>query len=302
MNDPTSFPALSVIGSATKRRAVLELAVEAEARGFAGLAVPGVGGVLAMCVSLAHVTNTIPFWSSIQPIYLAGPTEVAATAAHIHEISAGRFRLGLGVSHTPMLDRMGIATGRPLSDMRDFVASIRRAERGAEVMPPVVLAALRDKMFDLAVEVADGAVWANASKSYTPTQLSRIPDNRRATFTLATMVPTIIDDDLDAARALHRRTLTTYISLPNYRNYWRTAGYEDEMNGVESALAAGDSEAAITAMSDRWVDDCTISGTPDAVREQFAAWHEMGVTPIATMSSTSGGQAHAIRQLFDVYS
>ena len=166
------LPALSVIGSATKRTAILELAAEAEQRGFAGLACPGVGGNLALCASLAHVTNTIAFWSSIQPIYLAHPMETAATAAHIAEVSGGRFRLGLGVSHLPMLDRIGLATGKPLSDMRDYVTALRKAERGAGAMPPILLAALRDRMLDLAVEIADGALWANASLSHTPQQVA----------------------------------------------------------------------------------------------------------------------------------
>ena len=275
-------PALSIIGSATKRRAILDLAVEAEQRGFAGLAVPGTGGVLAMCASLAHVTSSIAFWSSIQPIYLAHPSDVAAAAAHIHEISGGRFRLGLGVSHAPMLDRMGLSTGKPLADMRDFVGRVRKAERGAEVMPPIWLAALRDKMLELSVEIADGAVWANASQSYTPAQIARMPRRPETfsdTFSLAAMVPTVIDADLDAARAIHRRTLGAYIVLPNYRNYWKLAGYGDEMTAIEAALAGGDRDAATAAMSDRWVDDCTVSGSADVVRDRLAGWYDIGVTP-----------------------
>ena len=298
----TLMPALSVIGSPNKRLAILELAAEAEVRGFAGLACPGVGGNLALCASLAHTTNTISFWSSIQPIYLAHPLETAANAAHIAEVSGGRFSLGLGVSHSPMLDRMGLATGKPLSDMREYVASLRKSERSAGALPAILLAALRDRMLDLAIEIADGALWANASLSHTPTQVHRIPAIRRESFRLANMVPTVIDADLDAARAIHRRTLGGYVSLPNYRNYWRTAGYGDEMDGIEAALAAGDRDAASAAMSNRWIDDCTISGSATRVRDRLAEWHATGVTPIAVMSSTSGGQAKAIRELFDLYS
>ena len=298
----TQLPALSVIGSANKRTAILELAAEAETRGFAGLACPGVGGNLALCGSLAHVTKSIPFWSSIQPIYLSHPMETAATAAHIAEVSGGRFRLGLGVSHVPMLERIGLATGRPLSDMRDYVASLHAAERGAGALPPILLAALRDRMLDLAVEIGDGALWANASLSHTPTQVARIPAERRSELQLANMVPTVIDADLNAARAIHRRTLGGYIVLPNYRNYWRVAGYGDEMDAIEAALERGDRDAAIAAMSDRWIDDCTISGDATQVRDRLAAWYSTGVTPIAVMSSTTGGQAKAIRELFDLYS
>src|SRR6187551_2555956 len=154
----TRLPALSVIGTPTKRTAILELAAEADRRGFAGLASPGVHGNLAMAGSLAHVTSRIPFWTSIQPIYHCHPVEVAITAGHLHEVSGGRFRLGLGVSHAPAMDRLGIDTGKPLHDMRQYVAAIKAATRSAGPLPPIYLATLRDKMLDLALAEADGAI------------------------------------------------------------------------------------------------------------------------------------------------
>ena len=117
----TRLPALSVIGTPTKRNALLEIATEADRRGFAGLASPGINGNLALCGSLAHVTHTIPFWTSIQPIYHSHFGEVAITAGHIAEVSNGRFRLGLGVSHAPAMDRLGIDTGKPLGDEAAFL-------------------------------------------------------------------------------------------------------------------------------------------------------------------------------------
>jgi len=185
--------------------------------------------------------------------------------------------------------------------MRAYVEGIRAAGRSAGALPPIILATLRDRMLDLALDVADGAVWANASRSYMPTQVSRVPAERRGTFWLADMVPTVIDEDRDAARAIHRRTLGGYVVLPNYRNYWKQAGYEEEMTAIEDALAAGDRDAVAAAMTDRWLDDCTISGGPTEVRDQLEAWFDCGVLPIAVMSSTSGGQLHAIRQLFELY-
>ena len=68
------LPALSVIGTPTKRTAMLDVAAEADRLGFAGLASPGIHGNLALCGSLAHVTARIPFWSSIQPIYHGHPS------------------------------------------------------------------------------------------------------------------------------------------------------------------------------------------------------------------------------------
>ena len=297
----TRLPALSVIGVPTKRNALLEVAAEADRLGFAGLASPGIHGNLALCGSLAHVTSRIAFWTSIQPIYHSHPAEVAVTAGHLAEVSGGRFRLGLGVSHEPAMERLGIATGRPLADMRAYVEGIRAAGRAAGELPPLYLATLRDKMLDLALEVADGAIWANASLTHMPVQSGRARQQAGDGFFLANMVPTVVDADLHAARAIHRRTLAGYVALPNYRNYWRQAGYADEMDAIEAALAAGDRNALPALMTDRWIDDCTISGDATKVRDRLEAWFDAGVLPIAVMSSTSGGQLKAIADLFALY-
>lgn len=293
-------PALSLVATPGKRLAVLDLAVEAERRGFTGIACPSLGGTLGLCVSLAHVTSTIPFWTSIQPIYLALPAEAAATAAHIHEVSGGRFSFGIGVSHGPVHQRLGVEAGRPLADIRAYVSALRNAAVGA--LPPIILATLRDRMLEVAVEVADGAVWANAARSHMASQLARIPPDRRDGFFVGNMIPTVIDPDRAAARAVHRRTLSGYVALPNYRNYWKQAGYVEEMEAIEAALAAGDRERVPSLMSDRWIDDCTLSGSADEVREGVEAWRDAGVTtPIVVMSSTSGGQVKAIGELFAAY-
>ena len=300
-----SLPAISIVATPTKRSAILQLAQEAESRGFAGLACPSLGATLGLCTSLAHATNTIRFWTSIQPVYYNHPVEMSNTAAHIHEISGGRFGIGLGVSHAPVVQRLGVATGKPLTDMSNYVASMRANSRFSGELPPIYLAALRDKMLALSVDIAEGAIWANASLSDISRQVDLVPPNRRANFFMANMIPTVISDDEDAAMAIHRKTLTGYMSLPNYRNYWRQAGYAEEMDAAEVILETLPKEehaqALQTAMSDRWLRDCTASGSAASVREQLSAWADKGVLPIAVMSSTSGGQAKAIAELFDAY-
>jgi alkanesulfonate monooxygenase SsuD/methylene tetrahydromethanopterin reductase-like flavin-dependent oxidoreductase (luciferase family) len=301
-----SLPAISIVATPTKRSAILQLAQEAESRGFAGLACPSLGATLGLCTSLAHATNTIRFWTSIQPVYYNHPVEMSNTAAHIHEISGGRFGIGLGVSHAPVVQRLGVATGKPLTDMSNYVASMRANSRFSGELPPIYLAALRDKMLALSVDVAEGAIWANASLSDISRQVDLVPPNRRANFFMANMIPTVISDDEDAAMAIHRKTLTGYMSLPNYRNYWRQAGYAEEMDAAEVILETLQKEehaqALQTAMSDRWLRDCTASGSATSVRDQLSAWTDKGILPIAVMSSTSGGQAKAIAELFNAYS
>ena len=76
------------------------------------------------------------------------------------------------------------------------------------------------------------------------------------------MVPTCISDDKAAAAAVNRKTLTSYAFLPNYRNYWKQAGYEEEMNGVEAAIADKDFDRVPECLSDRWLADTTFLAAP----------------------------------------
>ena len=298
-------PAVSMVAPAKKRDAILELASRAEELKFAGIACPSLGATIGLCVSLAHSTNEIKFWTSIQPIYYSHAIEMANTAAHIHEVSNGRFALGLGVSHGPVIDRLGATTATPLADIKNYLATMKAQERFSGDLPPIYLAALRNKMMQLASEISNGAIWANASRKSIASQIALLPDSKRSNMFLANMIPTVISDDVEAARAIHRKTLVGYVTLPNYRNYWRACGYGEQIDAFEKILSESAKESRnteiISAMDNEWLDDCTISGDVDTVRERLYSWSQIGVLPIAVMSSTSGGQAQAISQLFDAY-
>lgn len=299
----TRMPAVCLTAVPGKKQRAVDMAQEVERRGFGGIYAASFGDAMGLCQALAHTTSTIEFGTAIQPIYMRVPSELATHAGTIHELSGGRFRLGIGVSHEPALARMGLQSGKPLSDMRSYVEGLRASERQAGQLPPIVLATLRDRMVDLAVEAADGAVWANASLSHMAHSLSLVPAERRdAGFFVGNMVPTVIDDDADAARAVNRKTLSGYVMLPNYRNYWKAAGYVEEMEAIEGALERRDRDAIPGLMSDRWLDDCTISGPAAHVRDRIEEWFEAGVTtPVIVPSSTKGGQFVAFEELFAIY-
>ena len=80
------------------------------------------------------------------------------------EASGGRFVLGLGVSHPHLADKLrGHEFARPLTRMREYLAAYRAAiYRGPSVdgaaEPPLMIAALRERMTDLAATEADGAL------------------------------------------------------------------------------------------------------------------------------------------------
>ena len=301
----TRMPAIGLAASPGRRLQVIDLAKEAEKRGFPGIycATAGAGDCVGLCQAIAQATNTIAMGTTIQPIYYRLPAELARSAAFIHEISGGRFRLGVGVSHAPAHAAHGVTVGKPLGDMRAYVAAMRAAAATTGPLPPIVLASLRSKMLALAVEIGDGAVWANGSRSHMPTQLKLVPQDRRdAGFFLGDMAPTVIDADEAAAKAVLKKTLTNYCRLPNYRNYWKEAGYVEEMAAVEAAISAKDFDRLPGLMSDRWLADNTLFGSPTKVRDGIEAWFDAGITtPIIVPSSTSGGQAKAVSELFAIF-
>ena len=297
------LPALSLAAVPGRRRATLDLAKEIERKGFAGIFCPSFGDGIGLCLSLAHETKTIPFGTSIANIFSRNPIDLAQSAAYIHEIANGRFYMGIGVSHAPSNQRLGVQTGKPISDMRDYVEKMRSVGENFGALPPIVLATLRKKMVDLAVNVAEGAVLANASRSHMAASLAGIPADKRAgDFFIGNMIPTCIDDDREAAAAVNRRTLTGYVILPNYRNYWKEAGYVEEMEAIEKALANKERDKLQGLMSDRWLADATLYGSVKEVREGVEAWFAAGVkTPIIVPSSTKGGQMKAFEEVMDAF-
>jgi alkanesulfonate monooxygenase SsuD/methylene tetrahydromethanopterin reductase-like flavin-dependent oxidoreductase (luciferase family) len=300
MND--NLPALSLVAVPGRRRVTLDIAREAERRGFDGVYVPSIFGNMAQCTALALATERLTFATAIAPIYARTVEDFAHGAAYIHEMSGGRFRFGIGVAHAPSHIRMGVTPGKPLGDIRAFVTKFRSYD-GIGELPPIVLAALRKRMVALSAEIADGVIFANASRSHMRESLSVIPTERINTkFLVANMIPTCISDDIEAAKAVNRRTLTRYTMLPNYRNYWKEAGYIEEMTAIETAVAEGRQSDIPSLMSDRWLADATLFGPAAAVRDGVAAWRDAGVaTPILVPSSATGNQLKAVEEIFAAY-
>lgn len=299
----TQMPAVSLSAVPGRRQATLDLAQEIERRGFSGIYSPSFFAGMDLCTALAFATRTIPFGTSIAPIYTRPAEEFAQSAALIHELSGGRFRFGIGVSHGPMLKRLGITAGKPLEDTRAFVERYR-ATQGTGAKAPLILATLRRKMIALAGEIGDGIVFANAVRSHMAQSLAALPAEKRAdpNFFIGDMIPTIVSDDIEAAKAVHRRTLTNYVRMPNYRNYWKEAGFEQEMVDIETAMAAKDEDGMRAAMSDAWLAENTLFGPAAKVREGVEAWFDAGVrTVIVVPSSAAGNQIKALEELFAAY-
>jgi alkanesulfonate monooxygenase SsuD/methylene tetrahydromethanopterin reductase-like flavin-dependent oxidoreductase (luciferase family) len=181
--------------------------------------------------------------------------------------------------------------------VRDLQAGAQQAGE----LPPLMLATLRTRMLQLAAEIAQGAVWANAARSHMPASLATLPADKRqdAAFFIGNMIPTCISDDRAAAAAVLRRVLTGYVRLPNYQNYWIEAGYAEEMLAIRQALANNEPDRLPHLMTDRWLQDVTLYGSATAVRDGIAAWYDAGVkTLIVVPSSVQGNQMLAFQELF----
>ena len=159
-------------------------------------------------------------------------------------------------------------------------------------------------MIALSEEVAEGMVFANGARSHMQESLKVVSDEARTSdeFFIGDMIPTCISDDIKAAKAVNRKTLTSYAMLPNYRNYWKEAGYREEMEGIEKAINDGEIDKIPHFLTDKWLADTTIFGSATQVRDGVEAWFDAGVkTPILVPSSANGGQMTAFEEMFAIY-
>ncbi len=301
MTEP--LPAVALAAVPGRRKWTLELASEIEERGFSGIYCASFGDGLGLCEAIALTTERIWIGTAIVNIYSRHVSEYAVAASLIHELSDGRFHFGVGVSHEPMNRRLGVTPGKPLADMRQFVTDLQAVPRAGEA-PPLVIAGLRRKMVALAGELGQGVVFANVARSHLKRSLDALPAEVRSDpdFFIGDMIPTCISDDLEAAAAVCRRTLSGYVTLPNYRNYWKEAGYVEEMEAIESALEKGERERLPELMSEAWLNDTTLYGPPTKVLEGLEAWRDAGLrTPILVPSSAVGKQPKAFEELFALF-
>lgn len=297
-------PAVALVAVAGRRKATLEFAQQIEKEGFSGIYCQSVGDGLGLCQALALVTNEIPFGTSIANMYTRHPYDYAQTAALIHELSGGRFRFGIGVSHGPVHKRLKVEPGKPLADVRQFVQDMQAGLPKNDSLPPIILATLRKAMAKLSAEISQGAVWANAARSHMATSISFLPPEKTQddNFFVGNMIPTVITEDKAAAATVLRRTLSSYVRLPNYQQYWIEAGFEEEMRDIQQAMANKEDDKIPSLMSDRWLQETTLFGSVAEVREGVEAWYDTGLkTPIIVPSSANGNQMVALQETIEAF-
>jgi len=285
-----------------RRRAdVVALAQEAEARDFPGLFSESPGDNLALSLAMLDRTKQIAVGTGIAGIYLRHPHTMATGASLIEELHPGRFLLGLGTSHVPFHEGMGVRYGKPLDDMRRYVQNIRSVTEGAPC-PPIIVAALRKRMSALAGEIGDGVMWANAALSHLPYSLAQIPPERRSSMILSNSAPACVSEDRGAALMAIRRYLLFYLKLPNYQNYFLEAGYEEEVVAARSAIGNGDDEGVMAAIPEMMASDVALVGTKAQVVEKAEAWAAAGITHLVLdCTSTRGDSLRAAYEVMEAF-
>jgi probable F420-dependent oxidoreductase len=183
---------------------------------------------------------------------------VVARQALLDDSYPGRFLLGLGISHAPIIDAEAPGRyARPLSVMRGYLEALD-AERSPQPRLPRVLAALAPKMLALAREQADGIHPYLVPVEHT----ARAREALGASALIAQELTVILERDPVEARRLARADLALYMALPNYTRTWQRLGYGDD------DLADGG--------SDRLVDALYAHGTIDEIAARIAAYRSAG--------------------------
>ncbi len=158
-----------------------------------------------------------------------GRDAVAASSAGrlLAELFPGRFVLGLGVSHAPMVERMrGHAYGKPVRAMTEYLDAMDAAPwfSAGSALPPRVLAALGPRMLELARDRAAGA----HPYLVTPDHTARAREVLGDGPLLAVEQAVVLSEDPDVVRARAHWHLEIYTGLPNYRASWTRQGFTDE--------------------------------------------------------------------------
>lgn len=225
---------------------------------------------------LAGQTERLVFATGIANIYARDPMTMKAIHQTMSELATGRFVLGLGVSHQHLVSKVrGHDYKRPLAAMRDFLNAMENAlYMGAvpDESAPIVLAALRDKMLDLAATRTAGAHPYLVPPEHTARARKIMGDD-------AWLCPeqmAILETDATKARGVAREQLAVYLSLPNYQNNLKQFGFDD------GDFAEGG--------SDRLVDAIVVWGDEQTIAERIQAHRNAGANHVCIQPFRPDGQ------------
>jgi probable F420-dependent oxidoreductase len=225
-----------------------------EARGFESMSVGGF---------MLGSTSTLKIGSSIASIYARDAFTARRGMISLNELYGGRFILGLGVSHVPMVEGLrGHTYEKPIPAMRHYLQAMQHGEADAASWP-VCLAALRPLMLKLSAEMTQGAIPYNTTPHHTAEAKKLLGAGKW----LAIEQKVTLETDPTKARGLGRKELSRYMVLDNYRNAWLQMGFS------EADLADGGSDA--------FIDSMVLWGDAGKVKAGLRAHFDAGATHVA---------------------
>ena len=250
-----------------------EFAARLEELGYSALWLPDTVGrdPFAHIAYLASQTSSLVFATGIASIFHRHPGPMKQVAMTLGEQTGGRFVLGLGVSHAPMVAGLRqLDYSKPLTQMRDYLKAMDGSPyRGVSgETPPRLLAALGPKMLELARDAADGAhpYWTTPEHTATAREILG-PDKF-----LCVEQKVCLSTDATAARTAANAAIGGYAALPNYRNNWKRIGFSEE---------------EIESRDNRFVDAVVAWGDADAIRRRVQEHYDAGadhvcIQPLST--------------------
>jgi probable F420-dependent oxidoreductase len=273
-----------------------EYVKRAEAAGYTDLwsgETAGPDGFTPLALSAAW-TERMRLGTGIVGVFQRGPALLAQEAAALADASGGRFVLGIGVSSDRIVEGWnGIPFERPLSKVRETLEFLRPALVGErtstrfklETKPahevPIVIAALRGKMLQLAVEKADGAFTNFLPLDGLPQVVAGIkgaPEN----FELLCRF-FCIPGTREEVEPLARFMFSTYITVPVYAEFYKWLGWGEQIAPMLEAWNARDREKAAAEAPWEAIEQMFIFGSPEEMKERLEAFVAGGITaPILT--------------------
>lgn len=296
-------------------RVVRELAAQTDAAGFEGMwlgAAFGFDPLIALALA-AHSAPRLQLGTAVVPTWPRHPLVMAQSAATVSAACGGRFRLGIGPSHAPVMGMYGIDFDRPISHVREYLTVVRSLLRDGKVKhrgerysvngfldvadappPPVLLGVLREQSARVAGELADGALSWLCPASYlaeviAPNLAAGAARAGREAPPLLAEYPCVLTTDRDAVRQLAATELAVYPMMPFYRAVFEASGIALDAAGWNDAMI----DAAIL-----WGDESTLQAKIGAAFDAGA--DEVVLSPFGTGDDTTTSRDDCIRVLADL--
>jgi probable F420-dependent oxidoreductase len=231
--------------------------------------------VLVHSAWLLANTKSLIVAPGIANIYARDAMAMANGQRALAEQSGGRFLLGLGVSHVPMVTGLrGHEYGKPVATMRNYLQEMALAPYLAPDPPEkplTILAALGPRMLALSAELADGAHPYNVTPEHTA-EARRILGSGKL---LCPEVWVLFETDPTRARSAARQALSHYMQLDNYVNNWRRLGFTDA-----DLLDGG---------SDKFIDANVAWGSEETIRNRIREHWDAGADHVCIQSISPDG-------------